>query len=271
LGRRLIAFSWILAGLAACGGEADLRLAAAASLSEVLPPLLAEFEQERGVEVEVVFGGSGALVAQFRHGAPFDALLLAGMGPAAQAQVGAGALEVLEPDVLGNFVVLVAKPGWPPAQDPGRSTLRGQWRALAGKRVAIGGDGVPAGAYARAWMGRARLDADAVELVPMEHVRAVLAAVESGACAAGFVYFSDALPRPELPLLGADLVVGEPVAARFPLLLDSDAGPSARAQASALLEHLQLREGPFESGGFVPGGHEPRAEDVEEVLGGSSR
>lgn len=255
-GRLLLVFP-VLAGLGACGGEADLRLAAASSLSQVLPPLLAEFERDQGVQVEVVFGGSGELVAQLRHGAPFDALFLAGLTPAAEAEVEGGRLEVGDAALLGNFVVLAAGAGvLAPGGSPARE-IREWWGDLAGSRVAIGGEGVPAGAYARDWMAREGLEAERVGLVPLEHVRAVLAAIESGACAAGFVYFSDAFGRQGLELLGADLEPGVACRASYPYLVRPGLEAARRSRAEALLVHLKNRMEPFQRAGFSPGGFVP--------------
>ena len=55
----------------------DIRIGAAASLSDVLPTLLEAAEVELGLEIEAVYASSGELAAQLRHGAKLDALFLA--------------------------------------------------------------------------------------------------------------------------------------------------------------------------------------------------
>lgn len=57
--------------------ERPPTIAAAASLNGVLPALAAQFERDRGVHVDVVFGASGVLARQIREGAPFEVFLAA--------------------------------------------------------------------------------------------------------------------------------------------------------------------------------------------------
>ncbi len=57
-----------------------LRIAAAADLQPVLPPLLAVFQQQTGIHAEATFQASAALTSQIQAGAPFDLFLSADMG-----------------------------------------------------------------------------------------------------------------------------------------------------------------------------------------------
>ena len=57
--------------------SATLRIAAASSLGDVLPPMLGAFNTEYPTNYEVSYGGSGDLAAQIRHGAPFDLVFFA--------------------------------------------------------------------------------------------------------------------------------------------------------------------------------------------------
>jgi molybdate transport system substrate-binding protein len=57
----------------------NLRLAAAADLSPVLPPILAEFQAKTGVHVDASFQSSATLATQIENGAPFDLFLSADM------------------------------------------------------------------------------------------------------------------------------------------------------------------------------------------------
>jgi len=56
---------------------ATLRIAAAADLQPVLPPILDKFQQATGVYAEATFQASAALTAQIQNGAPFDLFLSA--------------------------------------------------------------------------------------------------------------------------------------------------------------------------------------------------
>jgi molybdate transport system substrate-binding protein len=59
--------------------EAQLRIAAAADLQPVLPPILKRFEQSTGVHVEATYQASAGLTTQILNGAPFDVFLSADM------------------------------------------------------------------------------------------------------------------------------------------------------------------------------------------------
>jgi molybdate transport system substrate-binding protein len=63
--------------LAPAGAQAPLRVAAAADLEPVLPPILAQFEQQTGVHVDATYQASAVLTTQIENGAPFDLFLSA--------------------------------------------------------------------------------------------------------------------------------------------------------------------------------------------------
>jgi molybdate transport system substrate-binding protein len=57
--------------------ETPLRIAAAADLQPVLPPILEEFRKTTGIQAEATYQASAALTAQILNGAPFDLFLSA--------------------------------------------------------------------------------------------------------------------------------------------------------------------------------------------------
>jgi molybdate transport system substrate-binding protein len=57
--------------------SAPLRIAAAADLQPVLPPILREFEQQTGIRADASFQSSATLATQIINGAPFDLFLAA--------------------------------------------------------------------------------------------------------------------------------------------------------------------------------------------------
>ena len=79
--------------------------------------------------------------------------------------------------MIRNTLVLIGP------SDPLAATLSDS--IAEAERVCIGTLGVPAGDYARIWLDEEGLTLDT--LVEFGHVRAVLAAVESGSCDLGFV------------------------------------------------------------------------------------
>jgi molybdate transport system substrate-binding protein len=60
--------------------QTPLRVAAAADLEPVLPPILAGFEQATGIHAEATYQASAALTAMIQSGAPFDLFLSADLG-----------------------------------------------------------------------------------------------------------------------------------------------------------------------------------------------
>jgi len=60
--------------------QTPLRIAAAADLEPVLPPILRQFEQATGIHSDATFQASAALTMQIQNGAPFDLFLSADLG-----------------------------------------------------------------------------------------------------------------------------------------------------------------------------------------------
>ncbi len=60
--------------------QTPLRVAAAADLEPLLPPILAQFQQATGTRAEATFQASAVLTTQIQNGAPFDLFLSADVG-----------------------------------------------------------------------------------------------------------------------------------------------------------------------------------------------
>ncbi len=63
--------------LAPLTAQAPLRVAAAADLEPVLPPILEEFQRATGIHAEATYQASAMLTTQIENGAPFDVFLSA--------------------------------------------------------------------------------------------------------------------------------------------------------------------------------------------------
>jgi molybdate transport system substrate-binding protein len=78
--RRIALLSFVLS-LLLCASPAfaqqTLRLAAAADLQPVLPPILASFEQQTGIHILASYQSSATLATQIVQGAPFDLFMAA--------------------------------------------------------------------------------------------------------------------------------------------------------------------------------------------------
>lgn len=60
--------------------QTPLRVAAAADLSPVLPPILDEFQRATGIHAEATYQASAMLTTEIQNGAPFDLFLSADLG-----------------------------------------------------------------------------------------------------------------------------------------------------------------------------------------------
>ena len=70
----------VIALLAPLRAQTPLRIAAAADLEPVLPPILEQFQRGTGIRAEVTYKDSAMLTAQILNGAPFDLFLSADTG-----------------------------------------------------------------------------------------------------------------------------------------------------------------------------------------------
>ena len=78
--KRLFPALLLLIAAFAAHAQTTLRIAAAADLTPVLPPILTEFEHTTGIHVEATFQASAMLTTQIQNGAPFDVFLSADLG-----------------------------------------------------------------------------------------------------------------------------------------------------------------------------------------------
>jgi molybdate transport system substrate-binding protein len=150
-----------------------INVAAASSLQDVMREIASRYEAETHEHVALNFGGSNILARQIRAGAPADVFI------AADEKQQVNAIET-RPLVANQLVVVSVAPFH-------------DLREL--QRIAIGDPhAVPAGVYAREYLEREKLwDAIEPKLIPMENVRAALAAVDNGSVDAAFVYRTDAM------------------------------------------------------------------------------
>lgn len=169
-----------------------VRIAAAASLRELVEGTTATFRAAHPeVELEVSFGASSALARQIEMAGAFDAFLSA---DAANVERVASRLaqDSIRP-FLSNRMVMIARGDLAdPVDHPDRL------RDVTGT-IALAGEAVPAGRYARILLGSMDLqDGLAARIVSTDSVRATLAMVEAGSADYGFVYLTDAAISPRV-------------------------------------------------------------------------
>jgi molybdate transport system substrate-binding protein len=170
---------------------ASLRIFAASSLSTALQEAAPVYAAAHGGDrIRLAFGASGTLARQIREGAPADVFISADETQIDRLLESGMLLRETRRALLANtLVVIVSAEGGPSLA--ALADLRG----AAFRRLAIGDPAtVPAGVYAREHLEKNGLWTHLSEkLLPVDSVRAALAAVESGNADAGFVYKTDAL------------------------------------------------------------------------------
>lgn len=163
---------------AANAAAAEVRVFAAASLTDALQEIARKYERQTGDRVVFNFGASSTLARQIELGAPAD-LFFSADEAKMDALAKRGLIDrATRVSVLSNRLALVG------VASP---------RELAGKRIALAEpSSVPAGIYARIWLQKIGLwEKVKANVVPTDNVRAALAAVRSGNVDAAIVYRTD--------------------------------------------------------------------------------
>lgn len=179
-----------LALLASVGlRAAELTVFAAASLTDSLKQIAADYEKQSADKIIFNFGASSTLARQIEEGAPADIFFSADEVKMDGLERNDRIVKATRKSRLSNALVIVA------AED---STLRihsaHDLTNAEIKRVALADPKtVPAGIYSKTYLEKIKLwPAIAPKVVPTDNVRAALAAVESGDVEAGMVYKTDA-------------------------------------------------------------------------------
>lgn len=165
---------------------ATLTIGAASSLKELCESTAAKFEKTHpGTELTFSFDASSTLSRQIEAGSPYAALLSADAANVDRlaARIDAGS----RVKFLSNRLVVVLR-----SDLTAKITSADSLKELPGK-LALGGEAVPVGKYARAYLTKkGLLDALQPKIVSGDNVRAALALVEAGAADAAIVYATDA-------------------------------------------------------------------------------
>jgi molybdate transport system substrate-binding protein len=185
--------------LAQGAAQTPLRVAAAADLEPVLPPILAQFGQQTGIHAEATYQASAVLTTQIENGAPFDLFLSADLS-FPQRLIDAGAVDAAESKPVlyakGTLVLWTRKDSSLPA--PSVALLRDPGL----KRLAIANpERAPYGRAAVAALKSLKLyDALKLRLVTAENIAQAAQFVDSGNADAGLISLTSALT----PKLGAN-------------------------------------------------------------------
>jgi molybdate transport system substrate-binding protein len=240
--------------LAAAAHAADtLTVFAAASLTDALNSIAADYQGGGGGQVVFSFAGSSLLARQIEEGAPAD-LFFSADDALMDELVRRGLIDKgSRREILSNRLVVVV---------PKNSALRLSSadelvKAMVGRLALADPSVVPAGVYARQYFERKHLwDIVQPKVIPTANVRAALAAVASGNVDAGIVYKTDAAISKEVRV-ECEIPPGEGPNIAYPAAIVTATEHSAEAR-----QFLNYLESPaastvFRRFGFIVRAHPP--------------
>jgi molybdate transport system substrate-binding protein len=225
--------------LAAGSAQTPLRVAAAADLEPVLPPILEQFQQATGIHAEATYQASAVLTTQIQNGAPFDLFLAANLAyPKRLIDAGladaAGTADSSSPIVYarGTLVLWTRKDSH---LAPSLDLLRGATL----KRLAIANpERAPYGQAAVSALNSLKLyDSLKPRLVTAENIAQAAQFADSGNADAGLISLTSAL-TPRLAADGTYFVIPREL---YPPIEQGAAIVSKttqRAQVHRLLDYL---------------------------------
>jgi len=226
---------------------AEVRVFAAASLTDSMKEVANAYEKESGDKVVFNFGASSTLARQIEEGAPADIFFSADEakmdGLESKSLIEKGSRK----DRLSNSLVIVV------AAENGAAISSPKDLASANvKRVALGDPrAVPIGIYAREYLEKLKLwEAVRPKVVATENVRAALAAVEAGNADASIVYKTDAAISKKV-IVVFEVPVEDGPKIGYPMAMLKDAREPAAAKK--FFEHLSSDEAGkiFKRNGFI--------------------
>lgn len=183
--------------------QTTIRVAAAADLEPVLPPIFAEFQRQTGIRAVATYKASAVLTTQILNGAPFDLFLSADFGYP-QRLAAAGVADSAAPILYakGTLVLWTRKDSQLPApsidllRSPALKTL-----AIANPRQA------PYGRAAMAALKKLNLYPSLQQrIVTAENISQAAQFVDSGNAQAGLISLTSAL-TPTLSSIGSYFVI----------------------------------------------------------------
>jgi molybdate transport system substrate-binding protein len=228
------------------GAGVELNISAAASLTDALEEIYAEYQKSSGDIIHFNFAASGTLQKQIAEGAPCDLFLSASKGHMDALAEADLIVTESRKDLLGNALTLIA------AAEKADVVNVDSLTSADVESISIGEpESVPAGNYAKqAFESLGIWDAVESKLIFAKDVRQVLEYVETGNADCGFVYRSDAALM-ETGVIVADL----PEESHSPIVYPAAliAGSANEAAARAFYDYLQsdYAQGVFDKYGFT--------------------
>ncbi len=219
----------------------EINVSAAASLTDALTEIQAEYEMQTDVGILFNFAASGALQKQIREGAPCDLFLSASKEHMDALEAEGLIFPETRTDLLGNALTLIVSSEQAENVTSYEDLIKPE---LTG--ISIGTpESVPAGNYAKQALQNLKIwDKIEDKLIYAKDVRQVLEYVDTGNADCGLVYKSDTLAMKtgivvmDLPEASHDPIV-------YPAALIKDSG-----QAKAATEFYQFLKTDYAAGVF---------------------
>ncbi|CNH17385.1 molybdate transporter periplasmic protein [Yersinia thracica] len=198
-----VASAALLAAFSSSAMAADMTVFAAASLTNALQDIAAQYKKEKQVDVVASYASSSTLARQIEQGAPADLFISADQQWMDYAIDKQQMVANTRYTLLGNELVLIAPKD--SQIDKVEIDKKTDWKKLLdGGRLAVGDpDHVPAGIYAKeslenlgAWTTLAP------EMARANNVRSAMALVERAEAPLGIVYGSDAIASDKVKVVG---------------------------------------------------------------------
>lgn len=179
--------------------KAEVTVLAAASLTDALDEIIAEYQKDSNYTITPSYAGSGDLVQQIQGGAPCDIFISASKKNMDELEDGKLIDTATRQDLLANKLTLVA------ATEKKDAVTMDTLTSADVESIAIDEvETVPAGKYATQVFDNMKItDQISSKLVYAKDVRAVLNYVATGDADCGFVYRTDAeLEKDNLAIIG---------------------------------------------------------------------
>jgi len=177
----------VLFDAAALGAE--LNIFAAASLTDALKQIGANYEKQSSDKVLFNFGASSMLERQIEEGAPADVFFSADETKMDALTAKNLVVKETRKSLLSNTLVIVTS-----VESNLKITSPADLAGKSVRRIALADpQAVPAGVYSKTFLEKEKLWSQIEpKVVPVDNVRAALAAVESGNIKVGMVFKTDA-------------------------------------------------------------------------------
>jgi molybdate transport system substrate-binding protein len=210
----------------------EVEVFAAASLTDALKEIAADYENAGGDKIIFNFAASSTLDMQIKAGAPADLFFSADEAKMDDLEKQGLIAKETRKDLLSNSLVIVV-----PDDSAVTLTSAAQLADPKIQKIALGQpQSVPAGIYAREYLQKIGIWAQVESrVIPTESVRAALAAVETGNVDAGIVYKTDALHSHKVKV-AYEVPVADGPAIAYPAALVQ--GSKNAAAAKKFLDYL---------------------------------